>query len=91
MVKGIARRVIVVKSPDPKLFEQAIFIMREDAAARGVSADQVLQEAQRVANGYIRRNTGLGRYLRQIPPVAYAALGALLATALWSLALLMPF
>ena len=31
MVKGVTRQVIVVKSPDPKLFEQAIFIMREDA------------------------------------------------------------
>ena len=34
MVKGISRQVIVVHSPDPKLFEQAIFILKEDAAAR---------------------------------------------------------
>ena len=27
MVKGISRQVIVVHSPDPKLFEQAIFIL----------------------------------------------------------------
>ena len=31
MVKGISRQVIVVHSPDPKVFEQAIFIVREDA------------------------------------------------------------
>ena len=31
MVKGISRLVIVVRSPDPKLFEQAIIILREDA------------------------------------------------------------
>ena len=31
MVKGTSRRVIVVDSPDPKLFEQAIFIVRNDA------------------------------------------------------------
>ena len=31
MVKGISRQVIVVHSPDPKLFEQAIFILKEDA------------------------------------------------------------
>ena len=49
MVKGVTRQVIVVKSPDPKLFEQAIFIMREDAFVEGVSADQVIQEAQPVS------------------------------------------
>ena len=31
MVKGVSRQVIVVKSPDPQLFEQAIFILRADA------------------------------------------------------------
>ena len=46
MVKGVTRRVIVVKSPDRRLFEQAIFIVREEAfAAQGVTAQQVLEEA----------------------------------------------
>ena len=45
MVKGITRQVILVKSPDPKLFEEAIFIVKEEALAReGVSADQVIRE-----------------------------------------------
>ena len=93
LVKGISRRVIVVKSPDPRLFEQAIFILREGAlnGQGGVTAEQVLQEAQRVADGYVRRNSGWGKRLRQIPPPAYAAGGALLATALWSFALFFPF
>ena len=30
VVKGTAKRVIVVKSPDKKVFEEAIFIVRED-------------------------------------------------------------
>ena len=34
MVKGITRQVILVKSPDPKLFEEAIFIVKEEALAR---------------------------------------------------------
>ena len=34
MVKGISKQVIVVHSPDPKLFEQAIFIVRNDAYLR---------------------------------------------------------
>ncbi len=87
MVKGVARRVIVVKSPDRRLFEQAIFIMKEDAfGAEGVTAEQVLSEAQRVADGYVRRNTGLGRWLRRAPGAVYTALGAILATIVWSLA-----
>lgn len=90
MVKGVARRVIVVKSPDRRLFEQAIFIMREDAfGAEGVTAEQVLVEAQRVADGYIRRNTGPGRWLWRIPAPAYAAVGAVGATVVWCLTLLL--
>ena len=45
MVKGISRHVIVVSSPDRKLFEQAIFIIREDA--REVTEDMLLKEAER--------------------------------------------
>ena len=45
MVKGISRQVIVVHSPEPKLFEQAIFILKEDA--KGVTDEQLLKEANR--------------------------------------------
>lgn len=47
MVKGVSRQVIVVKSPDGKMFEQAIFILREDA--EGVTDAQLLKEAQKAA------------------------------------------
>ena len=41
MVKGTSRRVIVVDSPDTELFEQAIFIVRNDAMNRnGVTAQR---------------------------------------------------
>jgi hypothetical protein len=46
MVKGISRQVIVVQSPDKKLFEQAIFILKEDAA--GVTEEALMKEAQRI-------------------------------------------
>jgi len=49
MVKGISRQVIVVKSPDGKLFEQAIFILKEDA--QPVSDEALLKEADRVIRG----------------------------------------
>lgn len=87
MVKGVERRVIVVKSPDRRLFEQAIFIVKEDAfSGQGVTAEQVLAEAQRVADGYVRRNSRLGKRLLRIPPPAYAAAGAAAATLVWVMA-----
>lgn len=51
MVKGTTRRVIVVNAPDAELFEQAIFIVRSDAAKeRGVSERMLVDEACRVAS-----------------------------------------
>lgn len=86
MVKGISRRVILVKSPDPRLFEEAIFIVREEALSDGgVTADQVLQEAQKVAKGYTRRTAPLGQTLSKVWGPLWALAGALLATAGWGL------
>ena len=61
MVKGITRRVIVVRSPDPQYFEQAIFLLREGAAEDGVSAQQVLQQAGEVARRYLKRSAPAAR------------------------------
>lgn len=47
MVKGVSKQVIVVHSPDKKLFEQAIFILKEDAV--GITEDALLREARRAA------------------------------------------
>ena len=47
MVKGRAKRVVVVESPDKGLFEQAIFIVGEET--RGITAAQLVEEARRVA------------------------------------------
>lgn len=50
MVKGISRQVIVVQAPEPKLFEQAIFILREDMG-EGITDEALLKEAQKAING----------------------------------------
>ena len=42
-LKGVARRVVIVRSPPESVFEQAIFIVR------GVSREEVLNEARRAA------------------------------------------
>lgn len=52
MVKGISRRVIVVDSPDPHIFEQAIFILRGDGG--GISQQQLVDQAVRIAKSYSR-------------------------------------
>ena len=60
MVKGISRRVIVVDSPDPRIFEQAIFIIRNEAAAGGggVTSQQLVDQAVRIAKNYARTHGG---------------------------------
>lgn len=53
MVKGINRQVIVVRPPDQKLFEQAIFLLRSDAQDNcNVTQDELLRQAQQAAKGY---------------------------------------
>ena len=69
MVKGISRRVIVVESPDPHIFEQAIFILSNDAAGGGVSSQQVVEQAVRIAKSYARTHGAAGRR-RHRPAVA---------------------
>ena len=56
MVKGISRQVIVVQAPEPKLFEQAIFILKDDAIGEGITDEMLLREAKRaVREGGISR------------------------------------
>ena len=49
MVKGTTRQVVVVKGPDPKLFDQAIFLVRDDVVLDGgVTEEALLQEAKQI-------------------------------------------
>lgn len=86
MVKGTTRQVVVIKSPDPRIFDEAIFIVREEAAHRGVSSREVLAEAQTVANRYIaaHRVPKAGK-LKGLPPHVCALLGAGFTGVLWAL------
>ena len=79
VVKGISKRVIVVKSPDPKIFEQAIFIIREDFAGQsGVSEKDVLREARAAANSYLG-----GKLFARLRAPLYAAAGAIAGVIAW--------
>lgn len=77
MVKGIARRVVVLDSPDQRFFEQAIFIVRNDAAGDGVTARELVDEAKRVARDYTGADHGrFGRLWRDLSPAIYTLMGA---------------
>ena len=77
MVKGISRRVVVVDSPDQRFFEQAIFIVRNDAAGEGVTARELVEEARRVARNYAGGDHGrFSRIWRDLSPAVYTLMGA---------------
>ena len=85
MVKGISRQVIVVHAPEPKLFEQAIFILKDEAVGKeGVTDDLLLQEAEKVIRA---SGEGKKRRLLLYGPV-WAALGAALTGMIWLLSAL---
>ena len=80
MVKGISRQVIVVHSPDPKLFEQAIFILKDEAVRReGITDEALLKEAKRLIS---TPHGGKKSHLYYAGPV-WACGGALLTGVLW--------
>ena len=73
MVKGISRQVILVHGPDTQLFEQAIFILKDNA--QGVTDEMLLKEAKKIINSPKRRRSYSG-------PV-WAFGGALLTGIIW--------
>ena len=83
MVKGNSRQIILVHSPEEKLFEQAIFILKEDAVRDGVTDEQLLQEARRAA--------GEGRMpakRKKLQGPLWACGGALATGLIWLLTIL---
>ena len=84
MVKGITRQVILVKSPDPRLFEEAIFIVKEEALNReGVTREQIMREARQAADGYLKQGRAWNRRMHRLPAPIWGAVGAGMASALW--------
>ena len=87
MVKGISRRVVVVDSPDQRYIEQAIFIVRNDAAGEGVTAQALVEEARRVARNYAGGDHGrFSRAWRELTPAVYTLIGAGGIGLMWMLA-----
>ena len=82
MVKGISRQVIVVQSPEPKLFDQAIFILNENAVGEGVTEEILLKEARQAIRGYDKQSKKRHFYLYG---AVWAAGGAILTGLAWLL------
>ena len=80
MVKGISRQVIVLHSPDPKLFDQAIFILKEKAVEEGVTEEQLMKEANRLIGTHKSKPPKLAFY----GPV-WACGGAMFTGIVWLL------
>lgn len=87
MVKGVSRRVIVVKPQHTNAFEQAIFIMRDNHGEK----QDILREACAVAESYVRtdlRRRAFRRYTcRQLVAAAIAGAGG--ASILWVVGMLL--
>ncbi len=82
MVKGNSRQVIVVRPTDQKLFEQAIFILRDGAVRpEGISDEALLKEARQ----YITPSKGSPRRFAR---VLWACAGAAATGVAWLLSLL---
>jgi len=84
VVKGTSRRIIVVKSPDPRVFEEAIFVVREDymKASSGLTQAKLLSDARRAANGYVGLTAKRRVPLIQRRPKIVMALSAIFGSAL---------
>ena len=85
MVKGNSKQVIVVSNPDQKLFDQAIFILKDEAVGRGITDELLMKEANRAL-----RSCGGGGSKRPLwswGPI-WAAAGALVTGSLWLLSVL---
>ena len=75
MVKGISRQVILVNSPETDIFEQAIFILKENA--EGVTDELLLKEASKIMNSPTKRRLFYG-------PI-WACAGAVMTGLVWLL------
>ena len=75
--KRHSRRVVVVDAPEHRFFEQAIFIVRNDAAGEGITSRELVEEARRVAHNYASSGTSrFSNRWRTLNPIVYTLIGA---------------
>lgn len=62
MVKGVSKKIVLIPSPDKKLFEQAIFIVSDNLT----DEEDVLFKAMEVAEGYLKKQKKINYKTRYI-------------------------
>ena len=75
MVKGISRQVIVLYDKETEMFDQAIFILKENA--RPVSDDVLLKEAKKLLH------SPTTQHRRRVSPSLWICAGAAVTGAAW--------
>ena len=85
MVKGISRQVIVVQSPEPKLFDQAIFILKDEVVGKeGITDEMLLKAADKILH-----SSGKGKKAHfKLSGPLWACAGALTTALVWLLVVL---
>ena len=79
MVKGISKQVIVVHAPEQKMFEQVIFILRDEMQDGGVSDQELLQQANKLLRSAQPKN----KLRRKIQPMLWSGAGAAITCLVW--------
>ena len=77
MIKGIAKRVVIVKSPDPRYFEEAIFIVKSDVFKHGKTQQDILREANFAAKRYLAESIQKEKPRKNMPWYFYVLTGAI--------------
>lgn len=74
MVKGISKQAVVVRPAENGVFEQAIFVLSDDAAQSALRApEDMLSLAQELASGYALPAPGSGSRARRRSLALYLA------------------
>ena len=85
MVKGTTRQVVVVKVSDTDMFEQAIFLLKEESLEKhGITEAQLLEEARKLSERPLEKK-GHRRGVHGLPPLAWSGIGAGLTGLAWLL------
>ena len=84
MVKGISRQVIVVHPQETKLFDQAIFILRDNAFRDQITDEALMREADRLLRTSVRQ-----KKRGSMVQIAWAGVGGVAVGAAWLLTALL--
>lgn len=86
MVKGVSKRVIVVKAPLNNIFEEAIFVIKDSAIpTSSVNSERIIHEACMVANEYVKKHCRSSKRVLGASASMFAAAGAALTGIAWFL------